>query len=399
MFQWLASRRTWFVLVVLAGLAAVALWPASVPVDVATISRGPLQVTIDEEGQTRVRDRFVVSSPVAGRIERIELEPGDVVRVGQTVAHLRPEAAPLLDARTRFEVQAAVEAARAVVGRARAEEQRAKNALSQAEREQRRSQELVRRGLATQQEIDTRDSEARAAAQVVRAATYAVQTAISEARRAEARLAPSTLEPGGRSVTVFAPIAGVVLKRVRESESLVPAGEPLLEIGDPAKLEIVSDLLSTDAVRIVPGARVLVDQWGGDRVLEARVRRVEPAGFTKVSALGVEEQRVNVVCDIVDPIAAWATLGDAYRVEVHIVLWEAQNVLKVPTSALFREGADWVLYTVTRGRARRTVVQLGHRTGQEAEVLSGVSEGAVVVLYPGDTLTENARVETRTNAR
>jgi HlyD family secretion protein len=395
MFRWLTNRRVWFFLLVTAGLVAVAMWPETVPVDVAAVTRGPLVVTIDEEGETRVRDRFVVSSPVTGRVQRIELEVGDTVTAGQIVARVRPEAAPLLDARTRAEVQAAVEAATATAGRARAEEQRAKNALAHAEREQQRAVELAHSGLATRQEVEARAAEARASTDAAQAATYAAQAAASETRRAEARLAPSTGASGGQPVSVRAPVAGVVLKRLRESESLVPAGEPLVEIGDPTKLEIVSDLLSTDAVRVAPGARVLVDQWGGDRVLEAKVRRIEPSGFTKVSALGVEEQRVNVVCDVLDATTAWAALGDAYRVEVRIVQWEATRVLRVPTSALFREGADWAVYTVIGGRARRAVLQLGHRTGQDAEVLGGITEGAVVVLYPGDTVMENARVQPR----
>ena len=189
-----------------------------------------------------------------------------------------------------------------------------------------------------------------------------------------------------------------MLKRLRESESVVPAGDPLLEIGDPDQLEIVADLLSTDAVRVKPGARAIVEQWGGDRELDARVRRVEPAGFTKISALGVEEQRVNVVLDFVDPAEAWAALGDAYRVEVRIVIWEAPDVLKVPTSALFRSGEEWAVYLVEDDRARRTLVELGHQTGQEAEVIAGIGAGAVVVVHPPDTLTDGARVAPRQSA-
>lgn len=389
----LANRRVLLSLAVVAALAAVALWPTTVPVDVAVIARGPLVVTVDEEGETRVRDRFVVSSPVTGRVQRIELEPGDLVKAGEVVTSVRPETPPLLDARTRVEAQAAVESARAAVGRARAEEQRARNALAQAQREQQRTRELAQSGLATRQDVDTRDAEAQAAEDAVQAAVSAIQVATSEVRRAEARLTPSAATAGGRPVRITAPVSGVVLKRLRESESLVPAGEPLVELGDPARLEIVSDLLSTDAVRVTPGARVIVDQWGGDRTLDGTVRRVEPSGFTKVSALGVEEQRVNVIIDFVDPAKAWAALGDGYRVEVRIVLWEAADVLKVPTSALFRDGADWAVYVVREGRARRTVVQLGHRTGREAEILGGLDGGATVVLYPGDTVADDVRVQ------
>lgn len=395
MFRWLTTGRAWLAIGVVAALAAIVLWPTTLPVEVAVVGRGPLLATIDEQGETRVRDRFVVSSPVTGRVQRIELEPGDVVAPGQVVARVRAELAPLLDARTRAELQAHVESARASIERARADAQRAESALALAERERARTHELAQGGLATQQEVDTGDADARAAAHAANAATSAVQVATAELRRAEARLTPPRAASSGALVTVHAPIGGVVLRRLRESESLVPAGEPLVEIGDPARLEIVSDLLSTDAVRVTPGARVLVEQWGGERPLEARVRRVEPSGFTKVSALGVEEQRVNVVCEFVDAATARAALGDAYRVEVRIVLWEAPDVLKVPTGALYREGSEWAVYTVTDKRARRTMVQLGHRTGQEAEVLGGLTDGAVVVLYPGDALTDNARLEPR----
>ena len=201
---------------------------------------------------------------------------------------------------------------------------------------------------------------------------------MAENRRASARLNPSSAD-SGRVVTVTAPIAGVVLKRLRESE-------------------IVADLLSTDAVRVRPGARALIEEWGGQQALDARVRRVEPAGFTKISALGVEEQRVNVILDFADPEDAWAALGDAYRVEVRIVEWEAQNVQKVPTSALFREGAEWAVYVVENSRARRTIVKLGHQTGQEAEVSGGLSDGDRVVLHPGDTLTSGARIRVRSES-
>jgi HlyD family secretion protein len=190
----------------------------------------------------------------------------------------------------------------------------------------------------------------------------------------------------------------VVLKRVRQSETVVPAGDPLVEIGDAGQLEVVADLLSTDAVRVRPGARAMIEQFGGEHALPARVRRIEPAGFTKVSALGVEEQRVNVVLDFVDPKAAVkAGLGDAYRVQVRVVLWEADDVVKVPTGALFRNGDRWTVYAVEKGRARRVAVELGHQTGQEAEVTSGLSDGARVILHPADTLADGAHVTERTS--
>jgi HlyD family secretion protein len=392
MLRLLKNPRVLLALAVVGGLLAVALWPEATAVDVVAAARGPLMVTVDEEGETRVRHRFIVSAPLSGRVLRIELEPGDRVSKGDVVAQLRPEASPLLDSRTTAEAGAAVETARASVGRAKAEEQRARTTLSQAQRELTRARELGEGGLATKQQLDTREAEVRSAEDAVQAAAFAVGAAESELRRAQARLRPTAVEASGRVITVTAPVDGVVLKRVRESEAVVPAGDPLLEIGNPQALEIVSDLLSTDAVKVRPGARVLVEQWGGDRTLDASVRRVEPAGFTKVSALGVEEQRVNVVLDFTDPVEAFAALGDAYRVEVRIVIWESDDVLKVPTSTLFRRGEAWAAYVVRGDRAVVRTLKLGHRTGQEAEVLDGLDAGDLVVSHPGDTLVDGARV-------
>lgn len=395
MLRLLTNRRILLSAAGIAVLVAVALWPTRVPVEVATVSRGPLVVTIDEEGTTRVRDRFVISAPVTGRVLRIELEPGDPVKRGDIVARVRAESPPLLDARTRAEAQAAMESAEAALGRAGAEQQRANSALAQAAKELARVRELAKSGLTTAQEADAREAAAREAEEAASAASFAVQAASSDVQRAVARLAPSAPDVSGRVTMVTAPADGVVLKRVRESESVLPAGDPLLEIGDPHQLEIVSDLLSTDAVRVKPGARAMIEQWGGERALEAKVRRIEPAGFTKISALGVEEQRVNVILDFADPRGAWMALGDAYRVEVRIVTWEAASVLKVPTGALFRIDQEWAVYVVEDGRARRSTVKLGHQTGQEAEVTEGLSEGTRVVLHPGEGLSDGARVEER----
>ena len=396
MLRLLTNRRIWMAVLVVGGLLAVALWPSTVPVDAAAVTRGPLVVTVDEEGQTRVRHRYVVSAPVGGRVLRIELEPGDPVNEGDVVARVRAETPPLLDARTRAEIQASLDAARAALGRAQADEQRARTALAQAERELTRTQDLVRGGVAAPSDADMRQDEAHAAAENASAAAFAVKAAQADVERTEARLRPTSPDLAGRVVEVRSPVSGVVLRRLRESESIVPAGDPLLELGNPDQLEIVSDLLSTDAVRVKPGARVMIEQWGGDRMLEARVRRIEPSGFTKISALGVEEQRVNTIMDFLDPAEAWKALGDGYRVEVRIVIWEAASTLKVPTGALFRRGDQWAVYVIQEGRARLTTVELGQQTGQEAEVRSGLAEGTQVVLHPPDILTEDARVEART---
>jgi len=392
MIRFLKDRRLLLSTVVIGGLTAIALWPSAVAVDVAAVSRGPLVVTLDEEGRTRVRDRFVVTAPVAGRVLRIELDPGDRVARGDVLARLQPESPPLLDARTRAEAVAAVTSAEATLGHARAEEQRAHAALAQAQRELARTRRLTSAGVTTAQDLDAREADALVAGEAVNAAAFAVRAASAEVERAKARVATS-VSHGGAAVAVRAPVNGVVLQRLRESESVVPAGEPLIAIGDPGQIEIVTDLLSTDAVRVKPGARATIEQWGGEPALAAIVRRIEPAGFTKVSALGVEEQRVNVVLDFVDADdEADALLGDAYRVETRIVLWEAPNVLKVPTNALFRDNTQWAVYVVNGGRARRTLVEIGHQTAQEAEVMNGLTESSMVIVHPGDLVRDGTRI-------
>jgi HlyD family secretion protein len=311
------------------------------------------------------------------------------------VARIQADAPPLLDERARAQAEASVGAARNAVGRAQAEEQRARAALDLAASELKREQSLAEAGLTTRQALDARQTAVITADEAMNAARFAVAAATSELERARAQLRPASLEAGGRVLPVLAPVDGVVLRRFRESESVVPAGEPLIEIGDPSHLEIVADLLSTDAVKVKPRMRVLVEQWGGEHPLGAVVERVEPAGFTKVSALGVEEQRVNVIMDLDDDRAAWKAMGDGYRVEVRIQIWEAASVVKVPTSALFRDGEQWAVYVLDGGRARRRAVELGQRTRTEAEVRGGVTEGQRVVVHPPDTLRDEARVTVR----
>jgi HlyD family secretion protein len=384
-------RRAVIPVGVVALVAALALWPETVSVDVETVTRGPLVVTIDEEGRTRVRDRFVVSSPVAGRVLRIDLETGDHVSRGDVIARLDAGAAPLLDTRSRADAQAAVDAARAHVDRAKAEEQRIHAMLAQAERELARAQRLIDGGALPAQERDARATDVRTASEAARAATAAVAVAEGELRRAQAMVTDGTTADM-RVVSVRAPADGVILRRLRESEAMVPAGEPLMEIGDPEEIEVVADLLSTDAVRVREGARAIIEEAGSDERLAARVRRIEPSAFTKVSALGVEEQRVNVLLDFVDPGAEDASLGDAYRVDVRIVVWEAPAVIKVPTAALVRDQGQWAVYVVRAGRARVTPVEIGWQTGREAEVLQGLDDGDSVIVHPSDAVVDGARV-------
>jgi HlyD family secretion protein len=352
-----------------------------------------MHVNVDEDGETRVRDRFLVTAPVSGRVHRIEIEPGDEVVRGKTVlARITPAESPLIDPRTRGELQAAVDAAAASVGQERAERQRATTTLERARSTLRRQQELMKAGAIASDDLEAAETALATAEDALRAAEFTERRAQSELQLARARLsAPGT---SGRSVDVLSPIDGIVLKRLRESEGVVPVGEPLLEIGEPGRMEIVADLLSTDAVRVSPGAEVLVEQWGGGHTLHGRVRRVEPSGFMKVSALGVEEQRVNVIVDFTDPREA-ARLGDGYRVEVRVVLWKEDDVLKVPVGALFRQGEGWAVFLVEEGRVQRQTVELGQRNENDGQILSGLEAGATVVLHPPDTLTDGTRVTIR----
>ena len=376
-----------------AAILAVALWPSATEVDVAVVARGPMQVTIDEEGETRVRERFIVSAPVSGTVERIELEPGDRVVRGKTlVARLRPAASPLIDPRTQAELRASIEAAQSGVGQARAERERAVATRARAESSVRRLETLIKAGAVSNDELEAAQTAFKSSEEAVRAAEFALARATHELEVARARLRPSS--PGGATVNILAPVDGVVLKRLRESSSVIPVGEPLLEIGDPRSLEVVADLLSTDAVRVAKDAPVIIDQWGGAQPLSGRVRRVEPSGFMKVSALGVEEQRVNVIVDFADEVEP-PSLGDAYRVEVRIVTWSENSVLKVPVGALFRRGEDWAVFRVDNGRAREQKVQIGQRNDREAQVLEGLTEGQAVILHPPDTLVDSARVGVR----
>ena len=379
---------------IVGAIAAMALWPESIEVDLATVQRRDMQVTIDEEGETRVRDRFVVSASVAGRLERIELEPGDPISKGAVVARLVPVDAPLLDTRLRAELTAAVEAARAALIQTQAERDRAAATLANARDLLRRREQLVEAGAISREDLETARTGVETAQSAVRAATAMVDQAGHQLELARARLLSSG-SGGGRAVDLRAPVSGVVLKRYHESEAVVPAGEPLVEIGDPSRIEVVSDLLSTDAVRVSPGQPVHIVQWGGGQTLDAKVRRVEPSGFMKLSALGVEEQRVNVIIDFIDPASAGRALGDGYRVEVRIVTWQGADIVTTPVGSLFRLGNRWAVFTVTGNRAQRRTVELGHRNDEVGEVLEGLQPGETVVLHPPDSLTDGARIRAR----
>jgi HlyD family secretion protein len=381
-----------------AGLAAVLIFafaPAPVDVETAAVRRGTFARTVDEDGKTRVRNRFVVSSPLAGTLERITLKEGDRAAAGDVVANIAPANPGLLDARTERELTARLEAAEAEVLTATANVGRAEALDDLARAEATRIGNLAGRGFVSAADRDTaaltlssREKEVEAARESRHAAVHGL-----DAARAALARAMSSAKPGATSVwPVRAPAAGVVLRILQESERGVMTGTPLLEIGDPADLEVVVDVLSSDAVSIQPGDRVVFEHWGGDRLAEGRVRRVEPSAFTKISALGVEEQRVNVLIDPGPANERWASVGDGYRVDARIVVDERSDVLTIPVSALFREGGRWTAFLVVDGRARKREVTIAARGSDEAVVASGVGEGDAVILYPGASLSDGSRV-------
>lgn len=379
-------------------LAAILVWafrPAPVNADFATVQRGALQVTIQEEGRTRVRDRYVVSAPVPGRMSRIELEPGDPVVANKTiVARFQPTDPALLDVRTRAELEARVRAAESTVGGARAERERVQAELAFARSELKRTAGLVEGGALAQRDLEAAQQRAEALERTLQSAEFAIRTAQHQLELARASLLQTR---AGRSTAIplYSPVDGVVLRLLQESEAVVPTGQPLIEVGDLDDLEIIADLLSSAAVSVQPGQPVLIEQWGGDHPLHGRVRRVEPSGFTKISALGVEEQRVNVLIDFEQPADVRQSLGDGYRVEVRVIVWSRDDVVKIPTSSLFRNDTNWAVYKVADGLASLQPVEIGQRNGLEAEVLSGLAVGEEIIVYPSDAISDGVKVVQR----
>lgn len=383
---------------VLLGALAWAFRPEPVPVDLGDTVRGSMEVTLSEEGETRVRERYRISAPVAGSLLRIELEAGDPVKAGSTVlATFRPVA---LDPRTIAELDAAVRASRSSREEARADLEAARAELAHADAEAERYRRLEEQGIVSSERSESATLERTTRERAVEAARYRLSTAEHRLEQAEASLLEARSGTGGDDaiLRLTSPIDGVVLSRSRESEGVVGAGEVLLEVGDPSRLEVVSDFLSSDAVGIDPDDPVHIEDWGGGTRLEGVVRRVEPSGFTKVSALGVEEQRVNVVIDFEDPREGWEKLGDGYRVQVSVVVWKGEGVLQVPTSALFRHGDGWAVFAVDPegdSEAHLVPVEVGHRNGLQAEVASGLTERQRVVIHPSEDVADGVKVEPR----
>ncbi|MFT5182844.1 MAG: HlyD family secretion protein [Alphaproteobacteria bacterium] len=394
----------WGVLVIaLLGGLAFAFRPQPVPVDFAQVARGVLIVTVDEEAETRVRDVFMLSAPVTGRLRRIENDVGDEVIANVTiVARLEPADPSFLDVRSASQARAAIQAADSALSLAKAELAEALAEREFAEGELRRAKQLIRSQTISQRALDEAQRLSKTRVAAVTTALAAVGMHEFELTEAKARLLSpietQDLHGACDCISISAPVSGQILRLLHESEVVVQAGEALVEIGNPDSLEIVADLLSSDAVRVEAGQRVVIDEWGGDLPLAGIVRRVEPYGFTKVSALGIEEQRVNVIIDISDPPERWRRLGHGYRVETRIVLWQGDDVLKVPLTALFRDGEDWAVFVAADGHARRRHVVLGHSNGLEAEITSGISDGEQVVLHPSDRIVEGVGLAARQTA-
>ena len=382
-----------------------ALLPNPVLVDVANVSRGTLEVTVDEEGETRIREIYTVSAPIGGKVRRSPREVGDTVVKDETIVSvIQPTDPAFLDVRRRRELEAAVAAAQAAVSHAKTHIVRAEAELKFAKSEKTRATSLAGRGTVSQRTLEKASMEVDVREAAVDEAKADLELRERELESAKARLiGPQTQTVASQDdddccVEVKAPENGRVLKILAESEQVVRPGAPLLEIGDLQNLEIVTDLLSTDAVKVTKGAPARIEGWGRSESLEARVRRIDPAGFTKVSALGIEEQRVNTVLDIIDVKSKWRDLGHDFRVFVRITVWKSDSALRVPLSALFRSGNDWAVFKAVDGEARLTSVQIGQRNTDFAEVLGGLEVGDQVILHPSDRLTDGSGIELRNGA-
>jgi HlyD family secretion protein len=387
------------VAIVLLGLA-FAFSPRAVIVDMVTVDRGELVITVNDEGETRVHDVYVLSAPVAGHMRRIDLHAGDAVTALETiVAEIQPIDPAFLDPRSEAQARADLRAAQSARELAESEVERARAELVFAEREHSRSVRLIKDGTISQRDLDTAERNKRMTTAALATAIAAFDVRSYELERARAALvSPSQTTAGSEDcdcVAIRAPVHGRVLRILQQSEGVVAAGSPLIEIGNPRDLEIVVDLLSPDAVKVGPGQRVIIERWGGGAPLAGRVRLVEPFGYTKISALGIEEQRVNVVIDLTSDEGEWQRLAHGYQVDVRIVLWESDDTLIVPLLALFRDGSEWSVFVESDGRAELRKVEIGRRNSLDAEVLSGLEAGESVVLYPGGRVSSGVRIAER----
>lgn len=388
--------------IAIAGGVVYAFLPQPVIVDTAVVTRGELQVTVNEDGRTRIKERYFVSTPLAGRLRRVDLDPGDSVVAGETVlATILPDTPGLLDPREREQAEARASAAEAAVNRAQVNIDSVQVARDVAEAQYERVRRLAERDAASEQQKEDATLAMRARQEDFRAAEFSLEIARYELEQAQSALkrfdpAPDEETPTGDwHFEIKSPITGRVLRVLQESATVLPAGTQLIELGDPTNLELEIDVLSIDAVRIEPGDTIRLEHWGGDEPLLGVVRLVEPSAFTKISALGVEEQRVFVIGDLATSDEQRSHLGDAFRFEARIVVWKGDDVLRVPTSALFRQGDDWAVFTIRDGQAEIRTIQLGQRNPDAAEVLGGLEEGEQVIIYPSDRVQAGISVAPR----
>ncbi|REJ95062.1 MAG: efflux RND transporter periplasmic adaptor subunit [Planctomycetota bacterium] len=393
-------RRIVMVLIA-AGIVGGVAWsfrPQPVPVDATAIESGPLMVTVNEDGKTRIKERFIVSTPLAGQLRRVELDEGDEIIAGETVlATILPDNPKLLDPRERAEAEARVSAAQAAVKRAQSGIDVVAAAKQIAETQYERIRELHEKDAVTDDRLEAVLLNMRSKQEEHRAAEFSLEVARFELAQAEAALErfDPTEEATGDHFEIRSPISGRVLRVLQESAAVLPAGTQLLELGDPTNLELEIDVLSTDAVKIDPGDTILIEHWGGEEPLTGTVRLIEPAAFTKISALGVEEQRVFVIGDIIESVGERSNLGDGFRFEARIVVWSGDDVLQVPTAALFRNGDDWSVFVVAEGKAELRRIELGHRNADAAEIVGGLQAGEQVVVYPSDRVQNGVEVLVR----
>lgn len=373
-----------------------AVLPRPIPIETEAASKGTFIATVNEDGKTRIRERYVVAAPLAGRLTRVSLKAGDRIRANQTIAAILPSPAPFLDPRSRREAQERLGAAEATLARAKATVERAQAQADQSQKELARTRALAERGASTAQALERAELATQVADRDFRAAEFQHHAAEHERAQALALLARYRDEDSSVDLwNLTAPVPGVVLKVMQESEAPVQPGTQILEIGDPGNLELLVDVLSSDAVEIRPGAAVTIVNWGGQAVLHGRVRRVEPAAFTKISTLGVEEQRVNVLIDFISSPEQWAGLGDGYQVDARITVFERERATIIPAGALFRRGDIWNVFVVENGRAEIREVRILRRSGRHAAIDAGLTPGERVIVYPSDRIKPGVRVEAR----
>lgn len=380
------------------GLLTWGFWPEPVLVEVTAVARAPLTVAIEEEGHTRVIDRYTIAAPVDGVTCRLGMDVGDAVKQDEVLLTISPMAPQALDARSKAQAEARVSAAQSALSAARQQASAAVAAASLAESELQRSTTLAEKKVVAQDQLDKARTQQATTAAAKRSAEFNVEVARYELEAARSTLSYTGSKQDGdnaQRVPVLSPIDGKILKIDRKCEGPVRTGEALLEVGDPSALEVEVDLLSADAVKVNPGMPVYFDRWGGDKPLNGIVRTVEPVAFTKVSALGVEEQRVLVISDFTSPASQWQKLGDGYRVEAQFVLWHEDNVLQVPASSLFRLGDGWAVFVLSDNHAQRREVEIGQRNGLAAQVLKGLKPGDLVINHPGDNVDDGVRVKAR----